>query len=65
MNTEKHCATKVTVRIDDMRSLWSDTSDNVRMEILKSVIWTSQDNHGFYEKAMKVLNSEQFRETLD
>ena len=65
MNSEQHCNMKVPLRIDDVRSLWSEASDKVRMEILKSVIWTSPDTHGFYAKAMKVLNSERFRETLD
>lgn len=65
MNAEKHCNTKVPLRLDAVRSIWSDVNDNVRMEILKSVIWTAPDNHGFYEKAMKVLNSDRFRETLD
>ena len=65
MNTEKHCNMKVPLRIKDVRSIWSEASEKVRMEILKSVIWTSPDNHGFYAKVMKTLNSDRFRETLD
>lgn len=65
MDAEKHCNTKVPLTIEDIRSLWNNVDDKVRLEIVKSVIWTSPDNHGFYAKVIKILNSEGFLETLD
>jgi len=65
MNVERHCNLKVPLRLEDMRGLWSEVGDKVRLEILKSVIWTAPDCRGFYLKAMKILNSEKFREAID
>ena len=65
MDSEKHCNTKIVVSIEDLRGLWADTSDNARLEILKSLIWTAPNNHEFHKKAIKVITSDSFKETLD
>ena len=64
-NTDKHLDTKISVMLGDMRVLWYDVNDNTRLEILKSLIWTAPDNHKFYEKALKMLKSDKFQNTLD
>jgi hypothetical protein len=55
--------TSVKFRLEDVRGIWSETNDRARMEILKSVIWTSPDNHAFYGKVKRALKN--FEETLD
>lgn len=65
MDTEKHNKTKIIISLEDLRSLWADLNDKKRLEILKSLIWTSPDNHDFYAKAIKLLKSKKFLETLD
>ncbi len=65
MDPEKHCNTKLTYTLDGIRGIWSDLPDKQRMEVLKSIIWSASNMHDFYGKAMKVLGSEEFRESLD
>ena len=64
-DSEAHCNKQIPLRLEDVRPIWSNVSDTIRLEILKSVIWTSPDNHDFYAKAMRVLKSEKFRASLD
>lgn len=63
--TEKHNNTKITISMRDMSYLWYDLSDNVRMEMVKSIIWTAPDSHTFYGKLMWCLNSEKFQSSID
>ncbi len=65
MSAEKHCRTRMVYSLDTVRSLWADLPDRQRMEVLKSVIWTAPDMHTFHAKAVRVLSSNQFKETLD
>lgn len=65
MNAHKHCDLKIPVRLEDARALWADLPDSKRLEVLKSVIWTATDMHGFYQKARKLINSQAFQDTLD
>ena len=62
---EKHCNTKIPLTLDQINIIWSELDDKTRMEVLKSVIWTAPDCQSFYEKAVKVITSEKFRNTLD
>jgi len=62
---EKHCNTKITVVLDDMRGLWIQSTDKQRLEIIKSVIWTAPDMQSFYKKVLKELDPSTFEETLD
>ena len=65
MNFEKHLRTRVPLTIEDIRWLWTDAPDNARIEMMKSIIWTAADQHEFYAKSMKLLDSVNFRMTLD
>ena len=62
---EKHCNTKITTDIESMRGLWKDATDNQRLEIIKSVIWTAPNMEQFYDKVLKTLDREKFGQTLD
>ena len=62
---EKHCNTNITVTLEEMSGLWAEINDRQRLEIIKSIIWTAHDMHGFYDKILKELDPEKFRETLD
>jgi len=65
MDAEKHCNTKITITLEDMRSLWHEANDNQRLEMIKSIIWTAPDMHTFYQKVLKELDPKKFEETLD
>lgn len=62
---EDHLNTLITLRLEDLRSIWSDLEDEDRLEIIKSIIWTAPDNHDFYNQVIDEVTSEQFKETLD
>ena len=62
---EKHCGFKLRLTIEDVRGIWSEADDKVRLEILKSLIWTAPDSRGFSEKALKLLSSPKFWEDVD
>ena len=62
---EKHYHHKVKIELGDLRQIWSYQPDNTRLEIIKSIIWTSPDNHGFHAKVLKELQSQKFADTLD
>jgi ABC-type Zn2+ transport system substrate-binding protein/surface adhesin len=62
---EKHCDTKIIVRLDDMRGLWTQSTDKQRLEIIKSIIWTAPDMCSFYKKVLKELDPKKFERTLD
>ena len=64
-NIDKHLDSEITVPLIDMRHIWSCAGDRTRLEILKSIIWTAPSNHKFYGRAMKILNSDKFQNTLD
>ena len=51
--------------MENLRGIWSDQPDKTRLEIIKSVIWTSPDNHAFLAKLMKELQSQEFADTID
>lgn len=63
---EKHCLTKVTITLEKLCGLWEGASvtDKQRLEMIKSVIWTSNNAHSFFQKAKKLVNSKKFKETL-
>lgn len=62
---EKHLNTKVTIPMGDIRYLWCDASDRVRLEMIKSIIWTHANPALFLGKIKKTINSESFEATLD
>jgi hypothetical protein len=55
----------VPMTIDCIRSLFTELSDDQRMELVKSVIWTAPDMHTFYKKVEKMVSSNEFQRTLD
>ena len=65
MNTEQHCNMKITITLEDMRNLWSEATDKQRLEMIKSIIWTSPDMYSFYQKVLVALDPKKFERTLD
>lgn len=61
----KHCETKFTISLEDMRGLWGEANDKQRLELIKSIIWTAPDMHSFYCKVLKALDPKKFEGTLD
>lgn len=65
MNSVKHNNTMLKFRLETFRQLFEDLNDKQRMELIKSLIWTSPDMHLFHYKAVQTLSSTKFTETLD
>lgn len=57
--------TKVPMTIEDIRSLFCELNDEQRLELIKSIIWTSTDMFAFHKKVDKMVRSNSFQETLD
>jgi hypothetical protein len=62
---EKHYHHNVKIELGDLRHIWSDQPDKTRIEIIKSIIWTSISNRDFHAKVLKELQSQKFADTLD
>ena len=56
---------QITMTIEDVRSLFSEATDDQRLELIKSIVWTSPDMYKFHKKAEKMIKSNEFQETLD
>jgi len=56
---------EVPMTIEDIRSLFIELTDDQRMELIKSIIWTSEDMFKFHKKVEKMVRSNEFQETLD
>lgn len=65
MNHEKHANTKINLILDDVSGIWASSSDKVRLEIIKSIVYTADNQRNFREKVVKMLESELFKNTLD
>ncbi len=65
MNGEKHTNLKIPLTMYEVRWLWADQGDKVRMEMLKSIIYTAPNMHDFYAKVMEELNSDKFQGEID
>ncbi len=61
----KHLNTKLTMTIENFRSIFEEWNDNQRMEVIKSLIWTAQDAQGFAQKVAKVIDSDKFQGEID
>ena len=55
----------VPMTIEDIRSLFSGLTDDQRLELIKSIVWTAPDMYKFHKKAEKMIKSNEFQETLD
>jgi len=56
---------EVPMTIGDISSLFVELTDDQRLELIKSIIWTSEDMFKFHKKAEKMIRSNDFQETLD
>lgn len=62
---EEHEDTEIKLTLDNVRDIWSNQSDQVRMEMIKSIIWCSREMHGFWDKVKLEIVNDKFRKTLE
>lgn len=62
---QKHLNTRLTVTLENFRSIFEEWNDNQRMEVIKSLIWTAQDAQGFAQKVAKIIGSDKFQGEID
>lgn len=62
---QKHLDTKIVVSIDDFSGMFSELSNKVRLEIVKSIIWTSYNQEEMLNMISNLVASGKFRETID
>lgn len=62
---ERHLNTKLTITVESFRDLFEYFTDNQRIEVIKSLVWTSPDNERFLAKVTALLTSEKFKRTID
>jgi hypothetical protein len=55
---------QVPMTIECINSLFTELSDDQRIEVIKSVIWTALSPNLFREKVEKTICSDKFRETI-
>jgi len=55
----------VPMTVGCISSLFTELSDDQRMELIKSLIWTAPDMYPFHKKAQKMISSNYFQETMD
>ena len=56
---------KFNIDLEDLSYIWQNLTDSQRLEVIKSIILLSNDNHGMIEKVKKMLDSEKFEEMVD
>ena len=64
-NTIYNDEEEVPMTIEDIKSLFVELTEDQRMELIKSIIWTSEDMFSFHKKVDKMVRSNEFQETLD
>ena len=62
---EKHLNTKLTITLENFRSIFEDWNDDQRMEIIKSLIWTANNAQGFARRVQTLLDSKHFIDDID
>ena len=65
MDYEKHNNTKLPITIETFRFLFEDWTDNQRLEVIRSLIWTAPDMTSFHDKVVTELTSKKFSSSLD
>ena len=62
---EKHYNTKLPITLGLFAYTFEEWTDNQRLEVIKSLIWTAPCSQIMHEKAKKLLNSEKFELSID
>jgi len=62
---EKHCGTLIKFRLETFRVLFEDLTDNQRMELIKSLIWTSPSMYKLHQRVVDEVCCGSFKNTLD
>lgn len=61
----KHLETRLPIVLESFSSLFDEWTDNQRIEVIKSLIWTAPNAQSFAQKVAKLLNSKRFQEKID
>ena len=62
---QKHLGTKLTFELETFMMLFTDLDDNQRLELIKSLIWTSIDAHAMHKRVVNAILNPSFEKTLD
>lgn len=61
----KHLNTKLPIVLEKFSCLFDEWTDNQRMEVIKSLIWTAPNAEGFAQKVAKLIGSKKFQNKID
>jgi hypothetical protein len=61
---EKHLKTKLNLNVESFRFIFEDWTDNQRLEVIKSVIWTAPDVEKFLSKVQNLMASKDFNDNI-
>lgn len=64
-DTERHLNVKLPITLENFRGIFEEWTDNQRMEVIKSLIWTAPDAQRFAQKVSKVISSDKFQGEID
>jgi hypothetical protein len=62
---EKHLNTKIPLTLESFMYVFDDVPNNVRLEIIKSLIWTSNNMEEMWQMVCDKIANEKFERTLD
>ena len=57
--------TLIAFGLETFRMLFTDLDDNQRLELIKSLIWTSIDAHAMHKRVVNAILNPSFEKTLD
>ena len=63
--TERHNNTKIPLTLENFRPLFYDIPNKTRLEIIKSLIWSSNDQEEMWQLVKDKIIDSKFNETLD
>ena len=61
----RHNNTKISITLENFRSIFDDTPNKVRLEIIKSLIWTSNNSEEMLHMVQNLVVSKKFEITID
>jgi hypothetical protein len=61
----KHLDTKIIITLDNFRSIFEDLSDNARLEVIKSLIWTAPNAYRMWELVKNKIANDEFGSKID
>jgi len=62
---QNHLNTELIITIESFRNIFEDWNDTQRIEVIKSIIWTSPNAQGFAKKVSELVSSDNFQGEID